>query len=237
MSKFSASCFVALLALGGQAMAADQLSYNRLDVGFNGAVYENDAEDEFAGAGFNLEGSWEFSPHVYGFAGISGTAFGHEDDDDEDEDAEYDFSVGRFELGVGFNANLSEKLDLLAGVSLQSYAEFYPDADDEDPDSYKAGGLGLNLGLRGLVGRRVSLEGGLKYSRVKFDEDSFDAKMDIVGFKTGVRVQINRLFGVGADLGVNVYNIDEYDAKASEVTLAVMFRLQFNDRDGSPQWQ
>jgi hypothetical protein len=233
MKNFSAWCAIAMLAAGVPAMAADQISYNKIDVGFAGSTYHNDANEDIPGLGLKFEGSWEFSSHIHGFGALSGMAYVHTD---EDED-EFDFAIGRFELGVGFNAALAPRLDLVAGVSLQSYAESYPNLDDEDADdSFSAVGPGINVGLRGLIGRRVGWDAGLKYARVKFDEDRFDATMGITGFQAGVRFQVNRLFGVGADLGFNLYDIDDYNAEASDVTLAVMFRLQFNDRDGSPQW-
>jgi hypothetical protein len=233
MKKFSASCAVAMLAAASQGMAADQLSYNRIDVGFAGSTYHNTANEDIPGLGLKFEGSWEFSPHIHGFGGLSGMAYVHTDEDEEAGD----FAIGRFELGVGVNTALAPGLDFVAGVSLQSYAESYPNLEDEEADdTFKAVGPGINVGLRGLIGRRVGWDAGLKYARVKFDEDAFDAKMGITGLRAGMRFQINRLFGVGADLGFNLYDIDDYSAEASDITLAVMFRLQFNDRDGSPQW-
>lgn len=230
MRGSSICCAMAALFLAGQAMAQDQLSYNKVDVGLVGASFAGASGEDPAGGGIDINGSWEFASHVFGFGELS--AIGYEYPDDEDSRSS--FAIGNFELGVGFNATLAPSLDLVAGLSWRSLAEAYDLDDDDDEQTYTARGVGVALGLRGLIGRRFAWEAGLKYA--KLDNDDDDIEFAVTSLKSGFRYQFTRLIGVGVDVGINGYDSDLRIA-ADEITVAAMFRLQFDDRDGSPQWR
>jgi hypothetical protein len=225
MRGFSFCCAIAALTLAGQAMAQDKLSYNKVDFGLVGTNVTIEGLEDLTGGGIDVSGSWEFAPHVFGFGELSAIGYSYDD--------EYIYTEGNFELGVGFNAPLASSLDVVAGLSWRTLVEIFDDYEDEE-DALSWRGLGATVGLRGLIGRRVAWEAGLKYAKLKSND--YDSKFAITSAKAGLRFQFTRIFGFGVDVGINGYDSD-FHVAADEVTVAAMFRFQFNDRDGSPQWK
>lgn len=229
MRRFSIFCAIASLFLAGHAMAQDKLSYNKLDVGLVGGAFDSVGGDTLSGGGIDFNGSWEFAPHVFGFGGLNAVAYQYEDDDD------FTILEADFDLGVGVNAPLASGLDVVAGISWRTLVEgILYEEDDDDDETYSSRGVGTMLGLRGLIGRRFTWESTLRYAKLKSRE--LDYKFANTGLSSGFRVQITRLLGAGMDLGINGYG-KGFHVTADQFFVAARFRLQFDDRDGSPQWQ
>jgi hypothetical protein len=230
MRRFAICCAMTALTLSGHAMAQDKLSYNKVEAGLVGASFE-DFGDSY-GAGIDINGSWEFTPHVFGFGHLGAIAYDYGDSED------ISFAFGNLDLGVGFNAPLASSVDVFAGVSWRTFAEAYDYADDEDifdtENTYSSRGVGGTVGLRGLVGRRFAWDTGLKYAKLDIDERDF--KFAITSLKAGFRFHFTRLLGLGVDVGMSSYD-SGFHLAADEITVAAMFRFQFDDRDGSPQWK
>lgn len=194
---------MAVLLVGGPVVAGD-FSYNMLELGLYGeAIDDPDGDEGIDGSGLSLNGSWAFTPGVFGFASLAGTDYEYRNYDDSD------FSAGHLKLGVGFNVPLSERLDLVSGVSLQRLR-----LEDDFNNTLNERGYGLNVGLRGLVGQRFEWTAGLDY--VDYGRDNDDTS-----WKAGFRYYFTRLFAMGLDLG----STDEEQGSA-----VIAFRWDFGNR-------
>jgi hypothetical protein len=203
MRSSLALCAVATLALAGPAMAGD-FSYNTLELGLFGESIDDPNGDEgLDGSGISVSGSWAFSPGVFGFASLGGTEYEYRNYDDRD------FTLGQLQLGVGFHVPLSEQLDLVSGISLQRIR-----LEDDFNYTLNESGYGLNVGLRGLVGRRFEWTAGLKYV-------DFGDHQDDTSWSAGFRYYFTRLFAMGLDLGSTDKN---------EGSAVIAFRWDFGNR-------
>ncbi|MFO7324360.1 MAG: outer membrane beta-barrel protein [Pseudomonadota bacterium] len=201
---------LAALALASTpALAADNFSYNMIDLGIVGStVDDQDGDLDVEGGGIRFRGSAELTPNVFGFLELSSTRYDLKYYDEH-------FDIGRGALGIGFNYPLAPGLDLVAGASLQRMRT------ESLVDTFSGNGYGLHFGLRGGTGR-IEWHAGLDYSDFDFDlgEDSFEASDTM--FHAGFRYKFTPLFSLGLDLAGN--GDDETNA-----TLA--FRWTFGDRD------
>jgi hypothetical protein len=183
MRKILAIPVIATLALAGPVMAAD-FSYNTLELGLYGESIDDPNGDEgIDGSGMTISGSWAFTPGVFGFASLGGTDYEYRNYDDRD------FSLGKLEVGVGFNVPLSSQVDLVSGVSLQRLR-----LEDDFNYTLNESGYGLNVGLRGLAGNRFEWTAGLKYVDLGEGQDD-------TSWTAGFRYHFTRLFSLGLDIG------------------------------------
>jgi len=206
----AAAMFGALLA--APAMAADNFSYNLLEIGLIGTQVDDQSGDlDTEGGGLSLAASAELTPNIFGFINLSGVTQEFKYYDDES------FDIGRAGIGVGFNLPLTRNLDLVSGISLEGLRM------ETDEDTFSGDGYGLRVGLRG-GGGRVEWHAGVKYVDLKFDglpdDDSFS--VDDTFVEAGFRYKFTRTFALGLDVAGN--GDDETSA-----TLA--FRWNFNDRN------
>lgn len=201
--------FLAALALVSTPAIADNFSYNLIELGFTGTTVDDQGGDlDAEGGGLTLRGSAEFSPHVFGFFNLASSRY---------ELKYYDehLDIGRGALGIGFNYPLADRLDLVAGASLQRLRT------ETLVDTFSGNGYGLHLALRGGAGR-LEWHAGLEYSDFDFDVGNQSFDVDDTMFQAGFRYNFTPLFSLGLDLATN--GDDE-----SSGTLA--FRWSFADRD------
>ena len=203
MRKVLAIAAVAALAAAGPVMAAD-FSYNTLELGLYGQSIDDPNGDEgLDGSGLVMNGSWEFSPGVFGFASLGGTEYEYRNYDDSD------FTLGELQLGVGFHVPLSSQVDLVSGVSLQRLR-----FEDDFNNTLNENGYGLNVGLRGMAGNRFEWTAGIKY--VDLGEGQDDAS-----WTAGFRYHFTRLFSMGLDIG---------STDSNEGNALIGFRWDFGNR-------
>jgi hypothetical protein len=165
---------IAALSLSAPLWAADDLSYNFLDVSF---VHTSLDDFDVDGEGVAIQGSYAFTDRLYGFAGYTG------------QDFDFDVDISALELGAGLRWPLSGKVDLLTTASYIRQEADLPLVGEIDDDA-----LGLGLALRGRVAERLEVSGGINY--VNFDQGGDDTS-----FSVGGRYYFNKLFALGADVG------------------------------------
>lgn len=203
MRKILAIPAIAALALAGPVMAAD-FSYNTLELGLYGQwIDDPNGDDDLDGSGMVLNGSWAFSPGMFGFASLAGTEYEYRHFEDQD------FTLGQLQLGVGFNVPLSSRVDLVSGVSLQRLR-----LEDDFNNALNEDGYGLNVGLRGMAGNRFEWTAGLKYVDLGKHQDD-------TSWTAGFRYHFTRLFSMGLDIG----STDKDEGNA-----LIGFRWDFGDR-------
>lgn len=202
-------CGAIAAILAGPALAADNFSYNMLELGITGSTVDDPGGDlDAEGGGLSLRASAEFTPNVFGFLDLGSTRY----------DLKYydeDFKIAQGGLGLGFNYPLGSGLDLVAGASFQRMRT------ESDVDTYSGNGYGLHLGLRGGTGK-IEWNAGLDYIDIDFDlaEDSFKASDTM--FRGGFRYNFTPLFSMGLDLASN---------GDDETRAALAFRWTFSDRN------
>lgn len=175
MRKAITVATLAALGLTGTAFAADNLSYSYVELGYLNSDYDDlDVDAD----GFGVMGSLAFTPNLHGFA-----SYGSQDVDDVDAD------LDQFEVGIGGNWTLSDKLDLIATVS-------YVDVELDGPGNFDADDNGFALGaaLRGRVTDVLELRGGIKYTEL--DDSGDDTSLNL-----GARYYVTPMFAIGADVG------------------------------------
>lgn len=206
----SIACGAIAALLAGPAMAADNFSYNMIELGIIGSTVDDQGGDlDAEGGGLSFSGSVELTPNVFGFVDLANTRYELKYYDEE-------FDIGRGALGVGLNYPLGRGLDLVTGVSLQRLRM------ENDFDTFSGNGYGLHLGLRGGSGR-LEWNAGLKYVDVNFDlpdDEGFDASDTM--FQAGFRYNFTPMFGLGLDIAGN--GDDETNA-------LLAFRWTFSDRN------
>jgi hypothetical protein len=175
MHKSIALGSILALGLAGQAYAQDGFSYSYVE-----AAYLNSELDDFDvdGDGFAVAGSIEFGSNFFGFANYA--------------DQDYDFDVGRQDLGVGvgYHWPLNPRLDLVTKASYLDLEVDVPGFGDFDED-----GFGVGLGLRGRALDQLELTADVNYV------DLGDA--DDTTFSVGGRYYFTSAFAAGLDVGFN----------------------------------
>lgn len=164
------------LGLGGQAWAADGLSYNLLEGGYaHGEVKDLDIK----GDGFSLAGSMEIAPHVFGLANYTNL------------DMDGGVTTSQFSLGIGYNITVAPNLDLLSGVTYENVK-----VDISGLGSASDAGYGLAVGLRGRAADRLELTGMVKYVNVGHGNDD-------TTLSANARYYVTDAFAIGPDISHN----------------------------------
>ncbi len=179
MRKHIALGSVLALGLVGQAMAAEDFSYNNIE-----ASYVKTEVDDFDvdGDGFSLGGSFAFNEHFFGFSSYKDISY--------DDVGVSSFSGTQFSLGAGFNWSLAPELDLVSGLSYEHFKSKLGGISDSDS------GIGLSVGLRGRVAESVELTGGVKYTDLGHGTN--DTTLSVGG-----RYYFTPAFAAGIDLDHN----------------------------------
>ncbi|MEX2126409.1 MAG: outer membrane beta-barrel protein [Woeseia sp.] len=157
--------------LSGAAFAQD-FDYNFVQASYG--QFELDDVD-VDGDGFGIGGSVAVSEHFHLFGGYS--------------TGDFDFGVDMSELsaGLGYNAPLSDTVDLIASVAYVSVEVDVPGFGSADENGY-----GLGLGLRAMATPAVELNGGLSYVDLG-DESDGDTS-----FGAGFLYHFSESFAAGA---------------------------------------
>ena len=131
-----------LLVYSGAAFAED-FDYNFVQASY-GQVELDDVDVD--GDGFGIAGSVEVSEHFHLFGGYT--------------TGDFDFGVDSTDLsaGLGYNAPISETVDLVASIAYVSTEVDIPGFGSVDDNGY-----GLGLGLRGMATPAVELNGGISF--------------------------------------------------------------------------
>jgi hypothetical protein len=101
----------------------------------------------------------------------------------------FDGSVGLASLGVGMHWPVSPSMQLAFGLSAVAVGGAYEDGHDSGMDGAALGG-GATLELRGRVGERLELLGGVKYIEVT----------DTIAPSIGIRFYFSRRLALGLDV-------------------------------------
>ncbi|MEJ0099967.1 MAG: outer membrane beta-barrel protein [Pseudomonadota bacterium] len=186
MRKFLVLSALATLGVAGPVMAGT-FSYDMVEAGIIGDTIDDpNGNDDLDGQGLSIAGSVSLTPNLYGFAGASSTDYEYRHIDDSD------FTVGNFNIGLGFHVPLNRRIDLVTGVSLQRL-RLHNDTDTLNEDGY-----GLDVGLRGMLGPRLQWTVGMHY--VDYGRDGGDDGDD-TSWSAGFRYYFTRVFAVGVDVG------------------------------------
>jgi opacity protein-like surface antigen len=137
------SLLFVLLALSTAASAED-FDYNWLSFGYSLIDYDDINVD---GEALGIDGSFAFHDDFHAFASYS--------------TADLDFGIDgtAFDIGVGYNTQLSNVVDAWARLSYE-YEEFdVPGAGSNDDN-----GFGFGVGMRFAATEQVELEGAIRYT-------------------------------------------------------------------------
>jgi Outer membrane protein beta-barrel domain len=164
--------FVSFLLLMGlaSAAAADGLNYTYAEVGYGRINIDNPDVD---GDAFGIGGSFALTDEFHLFGSYS-TA-----------NLDFDVDYTQFDLGFGFNAPISDTIDVVATLSyvdVEVGASGFGSADDN--------GYGVGVGLRGLVSPQLELFGGVEY--VDLNDSGSDTSLG-----AGLRYNFNEIFSMG----------------------------------------
>jgi hypothetical protein len=164
---------------GGSAVAAEDISYNLLEVSYVSNEIEAFGLD---GSGLGVSGSLEFNERVFGFASLVGA----------DYDQGSDLSTTAVSVGVGFAWPLGGgNVDLVSGVAYERLRLHVDGAGNATEE-----GFSLNTGLRGRVGESLELAGGVKYI-------DFGDGLDDFTLSAGGRYYFTPAFAAGIDVSDN----------------------------------
>lgn len=184
MRRFLAISAIAAMGVVAAPVVAGDLSYNTLELGlYAESIDDPDGDEGLDGSGISFNGTWAFSEGVFGFVGLSGTEYEYRNYDDSD------FSLGRLQLGIGFNMPVSSRIDLVSGISLQRVR-----LEDDFNNTLNERGYGLKAGLRGLAGDRFEWTAGLEYVNLGEGQDD-------TSWSAGIRYYFTPLFAMGLDIG------------------------------------
>lgn len=169
-----------LMAVGaaGPAVAADDFSYNLLEVGYVSNEIKTYGLD---GSGFSLSGSFEFNRSVFGFASIVAA----------DYDQASGVSTTATAVGVGFAWPLGTGLDLVSGVAYE-HLRLHVDGEGSATDD----GFSLNTGLRSRIAENLELSGVVKYT-------DLGRGLDDITVGAGARYYFTPAFAAGIDVSNN----------------------------------
>ena len=130
-----------LLALSATA-SAEEFDYNWLGFGLGVIDYDGNVDGEKLG----IDGSFAFHEDFHAFASY--------------EAADLDFGIDStaFDIGVGYNTELSDVIDAWARLSFE-YQEF----DGPGGGSNDESGLGFGVGLRFAATQQLELDAAIEY--------------------------------------------------------------------------
>lgn len=166
------------LAASATASAAEGLSYNYVEGGYT-ATNLKDAPDS---DGWGLNGSVAIAPsfHVFG---------SYNNQDLEDSDSSYD----QWRLGVGYNHEISQKVDLVTRVAYEKFkTDSFTVGDVRFPGD-SVDGYSAEVGVRAAI--IPHLEG---YALAGY-EDGKDYDGDFYG-RLGAQAKFNQNWGISADV-------------------------------------
>lgn len=133
---------VALLAISGAA-SAQNFSYDYLNIGY-GVVEFDDLDVD--GDALGIDGAFAIADNYHLFATY------------EVGDFDFDVETTSYNAGIGYNAPVSDRLDIVARLSYE-----YVEVDAPVIPSVDDNGFGLGVGLRFAATEQFELNAGLDY--------------------------------------------------------------------------
>jgi hypothetical protein len=196
----------AALVMGGNAMAAEGVSYNFAQGGLAVASLSSNGNDE-NGFGIAIAGEAEVWEFLYGFVDISTITY---------TPTGADVTFAPASLGVGAHHSLGA-VDAFAGLSLER-VKFKVNPDGPGGSfSNSDSGVGLTVGVRGLLGDNVQWNGNLKYR----DLDDLDSTL-------GVSVSGHYYFRSNMAAGLTLTRTDYRSGGPNETSALLSFRFDFS---------
>lgn len=168
-------------ALPFAASAAEGVSYNYVEAGYA----KTDAKDSRADSdGWAINGSYAFHPNFHVFGGYS-----------QQETDSYNFAtlrvpsvdVDQWRLGVGYNHELSSRVDLVTRIAYENYKV------DSGFGDYKLKGGTVEAGVRGSLAPNWE---GYAFAGYQDYDKGYDGKF--YG-RIGTLVKFNQNWGITAD--------------------------------------
>ena len=152
------SLLIVLLAFSATASAED-FDYNWLSFGYSAIDFDDFNVD---GDALGIDGSFAFHEDFHAFASYSAA------------DLDFGIDATTFDIGVGYNTELSDVVDAWARLSFE-YQEF----DGPGAGSNDENGLGFGVGLRFAATPQLELDGALEY--VDLDDFGDDTSLILGG--------------------------------------------------------
>ncbi len=150
--------FLVLLLLGLSATASAQgFDYNYVQLDYGVIDFANINID---GDGFTLGGSLAINSDAHVFGSY--------------QSADLDFGVdaSTFNLGIGYNTELSPRMDAYARASFE-----FIELDFPGIGSFDDNGFGFGVGVRFAASDKLELDGGIKY--VKYGDAGSDTGIEV----------------------------------------------------------
>jgi hypothetical protein len=210
-----ASILAALTVLPAAALAAENISYSYIEAAYviqdmdmyeDEEAFDNVLEDVDDGDGFKIDASFAFSSNMFLFGSYAQTQADFTFINDTGALIPQDQDVKTIELGLGFFAPLSDRMDFVAraaymDVDLDNFSFGATDddiADDDETveDAYDdlnedaSDGYFVDAGVRAQALPQLELGGGVRYT----DLDSGD----------DVAVFANAMWEINQNMGINL---------------------------------
>ena len=158
-----------LFAFSASAVA-DGFDYNYLSLGYGNVDFDDVGVD---GDGFGLAGSYAINDSYHAFLGYNNSSL------------DLDIDATSWGAGLGYNRELTDKVDLVARLSYE-YVEIDVPLAGSDDDS----GIGLGLGLRIAASDKLELNAGI--NQVDLSDSGSDT-----GFSAGGLYSFTEAFSLG----------------------------------------
>jgi hypothetical protein len=196
----------AALVVGGNALAAEGVSYNFVQGGLAVASLSSNGDSE-DGIGIGISGEAEIWEFLYGFVDISNVTY-------KPDGADLTFAPAS--LGVGAHMPLGP-VDAFAGLSMERVkVKVDPDGPGSS-FSNSDSGVGLTAGVRGMLGENVQWSGSLKYR----DLDDLDSAL-------GLSISGHYYFRPTMAAGVTLTRTDYRSGGPNETSALFTFRYDFS---------
>ena len=171
------SILLVILFAFSATVYADGFNYNSVT-----ATYGQIDFDDLSGVDtdlFGIEGSFAVSESFHVFAGYSVG---------EIEDSVSSVDMDQWNVGLGYNTSLSDRVDLVVGLSYE-----YIELSAANQISIDDNGIGLSVGLRMAATEKLEVDAGISY--VDFSDGG-----DNTAFGGGVLYNFTESFALGASI-------------------------------------
>jgi len=170
--KRSLLALTLLAALPFAASAAEGVSYNYIEGGY--VATDSDFGDS---DGWGINGSAAIAPNFHLFGGYSAQT---------NDDFIGDIDVDQWRAGIGYNHEISPRVDLLTRIAYEKY-------EIDDLQTFETDGYSVEAGVRGAL--TSNFEG---YALAGY-EDGDDYEGDFYG-RVGAQVKFNQTWGLSGDV-------------------------------------
>lgn len=170
------SILLIILFAFSTAVYADGFNYNSVTASYGQIDFDDFSSDSDL---FAIEGSFAVSESFHVFAGY-GVG--------EIEDNISSVDLDQWNIGLGYNTSLSDKIDLVVGLSYE-----YIELSAANLISIDDNGIGVRVGLRMAATEKLEVDAGISY--VDFSDGG-----DNTAFGGGVLYSFTETFALGASV-------------------------------------